>query len=162
MVVAEMLWTVDLVEKDIETLVFWTCDEETSPVVFQIGTSDSFSIIGENGAALLSKPNLIHDILTTLERSLNIPVTCKIRLLKTHHDTVELAGWIEKTGVAAKAVHGRKVADRPRGPTQWDGVAEVVSALSILVIANGDVFEYSNLQCIKDARTVMSLQTPQI
>jgi tRNA-dihydrouridine synthase len=46
-------------------------------------------------------------ILTTLERSLNIPVTCKIRLLKTHHDTVELAGWIEKTGVAAIAVHGR-------------------------------------------------------
>jgi tRNA-dihydrouridine synthase len=46
-------------------------------------------------------------ILTTLERSLNIPVTCKIRLLKTHHDTVELAGRIEKTRVAAIAVHGR-------------------------------------------------------
>jgi hypothetical protein len=25
-----MLGTVDLVEKDIETVVFWTCDEETS------------------------------------------------------------------------------------------------------------------------------------
>ncbi|KAH9572372.1 hypothetical protein CY35_02G145500 [Sphagnum magellanicum] len=46
-------------------------------------------------------------ILTTLERSLNIPVTCKIHLLKTHHDTVELAGRIEKIGVAAIAVHGR-------------------------------------------------------
>jgi len=85
-----------------------------------------------------------------LERSLNIPVTCKICLLKTHHDTVELAGQIEKTGVAAIAVHGRKVADRPTGPTQWDGVAEVVSALSIPVI-DGDVFEYSDFQCIKDA-----------
>ncbi len=45
----------------------------------------------------------------------------------------------------------RKVADRPRGPTQWDGIAEVVSALSIPVIANGDVFEDSDFQCIKDA-----------
>jgi tRNA-dihydrouridine synthase 2 len=45
----------------------------------------------------------------------------------------------------------RKVADRPRGPTQWDGVAEVVSALSIPVIANGDVFEESDFQCIEDA-----------
>jgi tRNA-dihydrouridine synthase len=45
----------------------------------------------------------------------------------------------------------RKVADRPRGRTQWDGVAEVVSALSIPVIAHGDVFEYSDFQCIKDA-----------
>jgi tRNA-dihydrouridine synthase len=45
--------------------------------------------------------------LTKLERSLNIPVTCKICLFKTHHDTVELAGGIEKTGVATIAVHGR-------------------------------------------------------
>ncbi len=45
----------------------------------------------------------------------------------------------------------RKVADRTRGPRQWDGVAEVVSALSTPVIANGDVFEYSVFQCIKDA-----------
>ncbi len=51
---------------------------------------------------------LLHlQILTTLERSLNVPVRCKICLLKTHHDTVELAGRIEKTGVAAIAVHGR-------------------------------------------------------
>jgi tRNA-dihydrouridine synthase len=45
----------------------------------------------------------------------------------------------------------RKVADRPRSPTQWDGVAEVVSALSIPVIANGDIIEYSDFQWIKDA-----------
>jgi tRNA-dihydrouridine synthase 2 len=45
----------------------------------------------------------------------------------------------------------RKVADRPRDPAQWDGIAEVVSALSIPVISNGDVFEYSDYQCIKDA-----------
>jgi tRNA-dihydrouridine synthase len=45
----------------------------------------------------------------------------------------------------------RKVADSPRDPAQWDGIAEVVSALSIPVISNGDVFEYSDFQCIKDA-----------
>ncbi|CAM6033437.1 unnamed protein product [Sphagnum compactum] len=179
----KMLGTVDLVEKGTDSVVFRTCDEEKSRVVFQIGTSDavralqaanlvsgdiaaidvnmgcpkSFSMSGGMGAALLSKPDLIHDILTTLKRNLNIPVTCKIRLLKTHHDTVELARRIEKTGVAAIAVHGRKVADRPRDPAQWDGIAEVVSALSIPVIANGDVFEYSDFQCIKDATGASSV-----
>lgn len=36
-----------------------------------------------------------------------MPVTCKIRLLKSSQDTVELARRIEKTGVSALAVHGR-------------------------------------------------------
>lgn len=38
---------------------------------------------------------------------MNIPVTCKIRLLKSSQHTVELARRIEKTGVSALAVHGR-------------------------------------------------------
>jgi len=38
----------------------------------------------------------------------------------------------------------RKVEYRPRNPIKWDGIAEVVSALSIPLIANGDVFEYSD------------------
>lgn len=46
-------------------------------------------------------------ILTTLKRNLDTHVTCKIRLLKSSQDTVELAQRIEKTGVSALAVHGR-------------------------------------------------------
>lgn len=48
-----------------------------------------------------------NQILTTLRRNLEIPVTCKIRLLRSPQDTVELARRIEKTGVSALAVHGR-------------------------------------------------------
>jgi len=40
-----MLATVDLVEKDTDTVVFWTCDEEKSRVVFQIGTSDAVQAV---------------------------------------------------------------------------------------------------------------------
>ncbi len=40
-----MLGTVDSVEKDTDTVVFWTCDEETSRVVFQIGTSDAVQAV---------------------------------------------------------------------------------------------------------------------
>jgi tRNA-dihydrouridine synthase len=45
MVVAEMLGTVDLVEKDTDTLVFSTWDEEKSTVVFQIETSDAVQAV---------------------------------------------------------------------------------------------------------------------
>ncbi|XP_068668730.1 uncharacterized protein [Aristolochia californica] len=50
-------------------------------------------------------------ILTTLRRNLDTPVTCKIRLLKSPQDTVELARRIEKTGVSTLAVHGRALCD---------------------------------------------------
>uniref|UniRef100_A0A2P2KME6 tRNA-dihydrouridine20 synthase NADP+-like isoform X3 n=1 Tax=Rhizophora mucronata TaxID=61149 RepID=A0A2P2KME6_RHIMU len=131
--VNEYIRSIDFVEKGTENVVFRTCLQERNQVVFQIGTSDavraltaaqivcrdvaaidinmgcpkSFSISGGMGAALLSKPQLIHDILTTLKRNLDTPVTCKIRLLKSSQDTVELARRIEKTGVSALAIHGR-------------------------------------------------------
>ncbi|XP_028245416.1 tRNA-dihydrouridine(20) synthase [NAD(P)+]-like isoform X3 [Glycine soja] len=179
----EVIGSTDFVEKGTNNVVFRTCDEEKDRVVFQIGTSDavralttaqlvcndvaavdinmgcpkSFSVSGGMGAALLSKPELIHDILTTLKRNLNTPVTCKIRLLKSPHDTVELARRIEKTGVSALAVHGRKVPDRPRDPAKWNEIADVVSALSIPVIENGDVFENDDVERIKSATGASSV-----
>lgn len=45
----------------------------------------------------------------------------------------------------------RRVPDRPRDPAKWDEIADVVAALSIPVIANGDVFEYEDFERIKGA-----------
>ena len=45
----------------------------------------------------------------------------------------------------------RKVADRPRDPAKWNEIADVVSALSIPVIANGDVFDYDDFGRIRAA-----------
>ncbi|CAK9150602.1 unnamed protein product [Ilex paraguariensis] len=179
----DVVGSTDIVEKGTENVVFRTCKEERNRVVFQMGTSDplralaaaqivckdvaaidinmgcpkSFSISGGMGAALLAKPDLIHDILTTLKRNLDTPVTCKIRLLKSSQDTIELARRIEKTGVSALAVHGRRVADRPRDPAKWNEIAEVVAALSIPVIANGDVFEYEDFHHITSVTAASSV-----
>jgi tRNA-dihydrouridine synthase 2 len=97
------------------------------------------------GAALLSRPELVHDILSTLTRNLSIPVTCKIRLLENqlsthiypHHitsfhiqhivshsvvwyrdDTMRLIKAAESAGVAAIAIHARHISDRPRNPAR--------------------------------------------
>lgn len=48
-------------------------------------------------------------------------------------------------------IYCRKVLDRPRDPAKWNEIADVVSALSIPVIANGDVFDYEDIQRIKVA-----------
>lgn len=51
----------------------------------------------------------------------------------------------------------RKVQDRPRDPAKWSEIADVAAALSIPVIANGDVFEYEDFQRIRDATGVLIL-----
>lgn len=48
-------------------------------------------------------------------------------------------------------MYHRKVADRPRDPAKWSEIADVVAAVSIPVIANGDVFEYEDFDRIKVA-----------
>ena len=45
----------------------------------------------------------------------------------------------------------RRVADRPRDPANWNGITDVLVALSIPVIANGDVFEYEDIQRLKES-----------
>jgi len=42
-----------------------------------------------------------------LVNNLSVPVTCKIRLLNTYEETIELVKRIEATGVAAITVHCR-------------------------------------------------------
>lgn len=51
----------------------------------------------------------------------------------------------------SNSMNRRKVADRPRDPAKWNEIADVVAALSIPVIANGDVFEYGDFGRIKMA-----------
>lgn len=51
----------------------------------------------------------------------------------------------------------RKVPDRPRDPAKWNEIADVAAALSIPVIANGDVFEYEDFQRIRNVTGVLVL-----
>ncbi|KOO21251.1 hypothetical protein Ctob_000508 [Chrysochromulina tobinii] len=109
-----------------------------------MGCPVKFSVQGGMGSALLSQPERIRDILTTLRRNLpaSMPLTCKIRLLDATQETIELAKLIESCGVSALAVHARRRHDRPRHWAQWDQFAILRETLprSLPVILNGDVF----------------------
>ncbi|KAK7070661.1 tRNA-dihydrouridine(20) synthase [NAD(P)+]-like protein, partial [Halocaridina rubra] len=184
--VNEVLGTVDFVDKGDGTVFFRTCEKERNKVVFQIGTCDAqralkvaklvepyvaafdvnmgcpkeFSLKGGMGAALLTQPEKVKAILTTLVQGLNIPVTCKIRLLKTFEETLELCRIIEKCGVAAIAIHGRTKEERPNHPNHNDVIKKIAEALSIPVIANGgskEVTCYADIDKFKQETGALSV-----
>lgn len=57
--------------------------------------------------------DVLLQILTTLVRNVDRPITCKIRLKDRMQDTLDLVRVIESTGVRALAVHARRVAGTP-------------------------------------------------
>ena len=127
--------------------------KDVKAIDINMGCPLKFSTTSGAGAALLKKPETIRDILTTLRRNLpcEVGVTCKIRLLDSVQETIELAQAIEKTGVSAFAVHGRYVHQRPRDPAHWDVIKQVVESVSCPVIANGDVFVYEDFERIRES-----------
>ncbi len=79
------------------------------------------------------------------------PVTVKMRLGwdKGSINCVELARALEAVGVAAIGVHGRTKTQMYAGRANWDYIRSVKEAVTIPVMANGDVF------CAEDAVRIL-------
>ncbi|MGH8084357.1 MAG: tRNA dihydrouridine synthase DusB [Lysobacter sp.] len=93
------------------------------------------------GSALMREPALVADILEAVVNTVDVPVTLKIRTgwASDRRNALEIARIAEASGIAALAIHGRTRDQQYKGVAEYDTIAEVKAALSIPVMANGDI-----------------------
>jgi nifR3 family TIM-barrel protein len=103
------------------------------------------------GAGLLREPEKIAEIFSRLTKTLDVPVTGKIRLGwdADSLNYLEVAHIIEDNGGQLVAVHGRTKEQAYGGEADWDAIAEVKQALSIPVIGNGDIKQVADIARMK-------------
>jgi tRNA-dihydrouridine synthase B len=109
------------------------------------------------GSALLRDEILVGKILEAVVAAVpEVPVTLKIRTGwdRDSRNGVTIGGIAENSGIQALAVHGRTRADAYKGDAEYETIAEIKSALTIPVIANGDITTPEKARLVLDATGV--------
>lgn len=93
------------------------------------------------GSALLKDETLVREILQAVVAAVNVPVTLKIRTGwdRENKNGIAVAKIAEDAGIVALAVHGRTRADLYMGEAEYETIAAIKQAVSIPVLANGDI-----------------------
>ncbi|AXK39110.1 tRNA dihydrouridine synthase DusB [Crenobacter cavernae] len=93
------------------------------------------------GSALMQHEDLVGRILDAVVAAVDVPVTLKTRTgwNRDNKNVMRIARLAEDAGIAALALHGRTREDMYKGEAEYDTIAAVKQAISIPLIANGDI-----------------------
>lgn len=102
------------------------------------------------GATLLKSPELIYKATKAIREAVpaHLPVTAKIRLgWDSNEQKFEIADAVEQAGATELTVHGRTKEDGYKAERiNWQAISEIRKRLTIPIIANGEIWDYSSAQ----------------
>ncbi len=141
-------------EKDTGVQIFGSDADVMSEAVKRYLNNSDFAFIDINmgcpvkkivsngeGSALLSEPKKLYKVANAVVKASVKPVSAKIRIGidQKNINCVETAKLLEDAGIRAITVHARTREQMYSGKADWEKIAEVVSAVQIPIIGNGDV-----------------------
>ncbi len=107
---------------------------------------------GLSGSALMKDLDHALRLIEAVVAAVSVPVTLKTRLGwdESNLNAAELGKRAENAGIRMLTIHGRTRNQFYKGHADWERIADVADAVSIPVIANGDI------QSVKDARQALA------
>ena len=93
------------------------------------------------GSALLQDEKLVGAILDAVVAAVDVPVTLKFRTGwdRLNRNALRIAKIAQSAGIVMLTLHGRTRADGYGGNAEYDTIAAVKAAVSVPVVANGDI-----------------------
>lgn len=101
------------------------------------------------GAMLLADPALLNRIVCAVRAAVPaaVPVSAKMRLgISDTSRAIDCAQALADGGVASLVVHARTKDDGYRPPAHWEWIARIAEAVSVPVVANGEVWTVEDWQ----------------
>lgn len=110
-------------------------------------------VVSRNGGSgCLRDLDLVQQIIRSVARAISIPTTVKIRSgwSDESRNPVEIALRCQDAGARVLTLHARSRTQMYSGHANWDEIAQVVDALEIPVVGNGDVWTGEDARRMRD------------